>query len=205
MGRCRWRTRMRPVWRDDRSEGLKKWQVAFPFCPTESRRKATFHPIPGRISSRSHRGTERHENVMGTMIVFDRRGRSKCLSMEGLRTQSIVEWTVSLKLRMASRESSALSDESLLSLSVALWLCENQKNARAKPGTNEPIFLKGNVTSARPVTWVVRRTLSIPASTRPPSPFGLDGRMLPDARRHPPPCSWRGAIRAWHQLTPGTN
>ena len=41
--------------------------------------------------------------------------------MEGLRTQSIVEWTVSLKLRMASRESSALSDESLLSLSP--WLC----------------------------------------------------------------------------------
>ena len=88
------------------------------------------------------------------------------MSMEGFRTQSIVECTVSLKLRMASRESSALSDESLLSLSVALWLCENQKNARAKPGTNEPIFLKGNVTSARPVTWVVRRTLSIPASTR---------------------------------------
>ena len=64
------------------------------------------------------------------------------MSMEGFRTQSIVEWTVSLELRMASRESSALSDESLLSLSVALWLCENQKNARAKPGTNEPIFFE---------------------------------------------------------------
>ena len=47
--------------------------------------------------------------------------------MEGFRTQSIVEWTVSVELRMASRESLALSDESLLSLSVALWLCENQK------------------------------------------------------------------------------
>jgi len=61
--------------------------------------------------------------------------------------------------------------------SVALWLCENQK-VREPNDTRASRFLKGNFTSARLATLVVRQTLSFPASTRLRSPFWLDGRTI---------------------------
>jgi hypothetical protein len=61
--------------------------------------------------------------------------------MAGFRTQSIVEWTVSLKLRMASRESSALSDEFSLSLSLR-GSVRNQKKCANKAKHERADFIE---------------------------------------------------------------